>query len=129
MHTVQVALFSQNIIQNTIIYKLPGPPCPQWWLGPCIHRLSVGTLYHIQYMHDMDPLSASTHLIRGQVYAQVRHLLSCAHSASFLSCHEILISLKSYTERSYSCSIHYSQNLIVIILGFLVVGTKIGCAC
>lgn len=59
-------------------------------------------IYCTTHMHEMDALSASTHLIRGQVNTQVCHLLSGAHSASFLSCHEILISLRSSRKREMS---------------------------
>lgn len=64
-----------------------------WFLWN-IKSLHCGWAYTL-YTHSMTAwlFWASTYLIWGQVYTQVCHLLSCTHSASFLSCHEILISL------------------------------------
>lgn len=67
-------------------------------LCPCKDCLSVEILliYRTGACHGWPQMR--THLIWGQVYTQVCHLFCAAHPASFLSCHEILISLRSPRE-------------------------------
>lgn len=96
-HNKNLELFYHDFCWTRVCVWLP----PQW---------------KVRWSHMLQ--HTQTHLIWGQVYTQMCHLFSRAHSTSFLSCHKVLKSLGRRRSRAFvSSSSHQPTEESVPVLG------------